>query len=585
MSGRETLAPSRGARSGRAGHERRERRGGRAREGVGTAWAPAGVIAALAFALLLCAAPAASNYAWAVDGFRSLDTGARFALIAFASGVAWLPFAGAAARRRLAPALGIAAALVIAFALRERVHFLGDTQIRQRAMSVFSVNMVRVSIVEWSTRMHANPLDILIDFLGPIGLLRMGASIADGVSVVSAFLALVFFAGVWRLSGRLGAPPEMRLALAAALALAGTLEVFAGYAESGGLLLATATWWWAEMLAPLTGRGQALRTALAWLVLFLAHRIGLVMLLPLAWRALGPPLAGDTADGRRWLIGAGLAGTAIAGVTLLLGAGGRQLGLDAGDLLPALPTMLRAVPPSDVLNLLLLVAPLAWLAPWPAGRARLAEFLRAPEARLVLIAALPLLPLVWIIPAGASALGAHRDWDLGTLAGFTLTLGAALLLARLPLPRLRGALVAALPVVVLLAGSWVMVNADPDAMTPRIRALAVDPPGLIAPQKSHLHVYLGQRAMDLGAPQFAAPEFDRAFELNPNPRRALMAAEAWARAGNVAAARASMTRARKAGPLPPSLEVSAKQVEALIDRLAATPAGGDSAARASTTPR
>ncbi|MBI1796498.1 MAG: hypothetical protein HYR74_05545 [Candidatus Eisenbacteria bacterium] len=545
-------------------------------------WPAAGLVAALAFLALLLAAPPASNDVWAVNAFRSLDFGPRFALLLLATGAACLPFVPR--RRGLAAALGVAAAIVIAFALRERVHFLGDTQIRQRAMSAFSVNLVQVSIAEWSTRMHANPLDILVDFLAPIALLRMGASLADAVSVVSFLLALAFFAGVWRVSGRLGAPPGLRLALAAALALAGSLETFAGYAESGGLLLVAAAWWWAEMLAPLTGRGQALRTALAWLALFMAHRIGVIMLLPLAWRALGPPLAGDAPEGRRWLAGAGAAAAAIAAATLLIGVGGRQLGMDAHDLLPSLGTMAKAVPPSDLINILLLVMPFALLAPWLAGRDPVAAFARSAEGRLVLVAAAPLVPLIWIVPSGANALGAHRDWDLGTFAGLTLTIAASLLVARLPAPRLRGALIVALPVAALVAGGWVTVNADNDAMTPRIRALALDPPGLIAPQQSHLHMYMGQRAMDLGAPEFAAPEFDRAFALNPNPRRALLAAEAWARAGRVVSARASLARARAAGPLSPSLEDGAKKVATLIDRVAADSVAADSA-RAAGAPR
>src|SRR5262249_13592700 len=149
------------------------------------------------------------------------------------------------------------------------------------------------------------PLDILVDFLAPIGLTRLGTPLGQGVSLVSFTLALVFFAGVWRAVGRLEAPPELRLALCAAVVASGTLEAFAAYAESAGLLLATAAWWWAEALAPLDGPRQAVRAACAWMMLFLAHRMGLLMLAPLAWRALGPALPGDRPEARRWLLALG----------------------------------------------------------------------------------------------------------------------------------------------------------------------------------------------------------------------------------------------------------------------------------------
>jgi hypothetical protein len=518
-----------------------------------------------AWLLLLLAAPPDHNLFWGVNAFRSLAAEARALALGAAAAVAALAWV----RTRAAlPALAMGAmvATLLAFALPEAAHFLGDTQVRRRAMAVFSAHMVQVTLAEWSVRMHANPLDIAVDFLGPIGLRRLGLSLSSGISLVSMALAMAFFAGVWRVSARLGAPAGARLGLCAALALAGTLEVFAAYAESAGLLLAAAAWWWAEMLTPLAGRRQALRVAVAWLALFLAHRLALVMLLPLAWRALGPAQEGDRPGGRRALTVAGPVAAAIAVLVLLLGVGGRQLGMDARDLLPALGAVVAAVPPSDVLNTLALVAPLAFLAPWLAGRGALPDWFAAPRTRLVLVAALPLLPLAWIVPAGANALGAQRDWDLAALAGWTLTLAAVLLLARLPEPRLRGALAVALPVLALHAGAWVATNADATITMRRARAILEGPPRLADPQQSHLLMYLGQRAMDQGEPRNAAPQFERAFELNPNPRRALMASEAWGHAGDLARARALLARARAAGPLSPSLQQSAAAIEAFLER-------------------
>jgi hypothetical protein len=526
----------------------------------------------VAWAILLLVAPPASNWFWGVNGFRSLPAEARFGLVLLAAAAAAL----AALRLRsatVAAALGVAVALAVAFPLRETAHFLGDAQVRLRAMAIFTSRMISVTLNEWSTRLHANPLDIAVDFLGPIGLQRLGLPMLHGVSIVSAALALLFFIGVWRATARLGAPPEARVALCAALAVGGALEAFAGYAESAGLLLATAAWWWAEMLAPLDGTRQAARTAGAWLLMFMGHRLGLVMLGPLAWRALGPALPGDQPRARVRLLGLGVLAAVIAGATLQIGAGGRQLGMDLGDMMGAWREAPRAVPPSDYLNTLALLAPLAFLAPWLAGREALARFPRWPVAQLLLAASIALLPLMWFVPANGQGLGAQRDWDLGVLGGFTLTLTAAALLARLPAGRLHGALLCVLPLLVLQAGGWLGVNASEEATMLRARALVEQPPGLIDPHLSNLHGYLGQRAMDLGAPQFAAPELERSFELNRNPRRAILAAEAWARAGDLAAARSALARGRAAGPLSPTMAASALRLDTLIARIASASAG------------
>src|SRR5262249_11135287 len=109
----------------------------------------------------------------------------------------------------------------------------------------------------------------------------------------------------------------------------------------------------------------------------------------------------------------------------------------------------------------------------------------------------------------------------------------------------------------------------------RARALVEQPPGLAEPHLSHLHVYLGQRAMDMGQPRLAAPEFEHAFDLNRNPRRAFMAAEAWVMSGDLTGARSALARGRAGGPLPPTLRQSARELDGMIARLAA-----DSAARA-----
>src|SRR5437660_1461531 len=76
------------------------------------------------------------------------------------------------------------------------------------------------------------------------------------------------------------APRDIRFAVALALALGGVLEAFAGYAESAPLLLAAAAWWWWALARPHTTPGRAATAVVGWLAVALAHRSGLVLLLP-----------------------------------------------------------------------------------------------------------------------------------------------------------------------------------------------------------------------------------------------------------------------------------------------------------------
>jgi hypothetical protein len=112
----------------------------------------------------------------------------------------------------------------------------------------------------------------------------------------------------------------------------------------------------------------------------------------------------------------------------------------------------------------------------------------------------------------------------------------------------------------------VVVNADPGLATRRAIALATSPQALTGPQRAHLHVYFGQRAMDERHPEVAAPHYEQAFRDGGNPRRALLAAEAWMLAGREDAARAAIAEARARGPLSPEFEAGARQLEAQMGR-------------------
>jgi hypothetical protein len=511
---------------------------------------------------LLVLAPPENNFVWAVNGFRSVSIEARLLLVMAAACAAFLP-----SLRGWRVFLVVAAmiAVVTAFPLRERIHLLGDTQVRIRSMVAFSEQIVGDTLREWSRRLHANPLDIVVDFLAPIGLGRITSSLTRGVSVVAGVLALAYFGGLWQITGRLGTAPALRLALGLALGLAGTLQVFAGYAESTGLLLATAAWWWAMMLAPLDRRGRAWRLGVAWLLLLLGHRLALVLVLPQAVRLLGPPLEGDRPEPRRFALGLCAGALVLALGAMFLGTGGAQLASDWRDLFgggaPHLPRLLSL---PDALNTLVLVAPLALPALLLAGAAGVRAFVRRPDAGILAAAILPLIPIGLMLPVADSGLGAQRDFDLNALLGLTLSIAGAALIARVAAGRASHALRLVLPALVIGAFGFVMVNADEPVAMRRALAMASQPPPLAPAHSGTLHVFLGQRAMDTGHLELAGAYYDKAFEVGGNPRRALLAAEAWTLYRDTRAARRSLAAARSRGPLNPSLARAAASIEATL---------------------
>jgi len=538
-------------------------RGSRARVEAGLP--PLALAGVVAGALLLLLAPPDSARAWGVNGFRSLAPATALAVV-----LAALASAVVARFGPRSPAVWwsivVGIALLLAFPLREQTHLLGDTQLRLRSEQAAARGVLTSWFALAWERLHAQPLDIVVDVTIPIALQRLGLSIRDAVSTVSAALALAFFAAGWRLAGRLGAPPGVRVALALALTIGGALEGFAGYSEVAGLVAVAVMWWWAEMLAPLATPFQAWRTALAFTGLILSHRLGAVMLLPQMWRALGPAAPGDRPAARRTLAGLTLAAVALAAVAAVPAGAARQIALDVREILRSLtpwPTHL-----GDVANTLLLLAPAAPVA-LAAAPGSWRVWTREPWFGWIAAAALPLLAAqVWVFPAGESGLGAMRDWDSGILLGITLTTAAGVLLARLPEALLRSALTAALPLLTLGAFAWVAVNADAVGATRRAQSLLRTPGALTVPQRAHLHAYFGQRGMDERHPEQAAPEYEAAYDLGGNPRRALLAAEAYLMAGNAAGGRRMLARARAGAPLTPELEHSFAELEGLADRLA-----------------
>jgi len=196
---------------------------------------------------------------------------------------------------------------------------------------------------------------------------------------------------------------------------------------------------------------------------------------------------------------------------------------------------------------------------------------RSPTLPWFAIAAVSLSPTLLVYPVAPSGLGPHRDWDLAALLGLGLTVAAAFALSRLPTSRLRGALIVLLPVLVLQAGGWIVANADLRAA--RLRAEASASGSLSAEQRSSLFVFLAYDAAERDQYASAGADFERAFDALPNRRNLLTGAEGWLRAGDPAAARRALARAR-AGPgeLSPDLERAAATLDTLILQYEAGPA-------------
>ncbi|MGH7741239.1 MAG: hypothetical protein ACRENS_04380, partial [Candidatus Eiseniibacteriota bacterium] len=388
--------------------------------------ATAGLVAGGALLALLAGAHPESNRFWGVNGLRSMPLSLAAAALAFAALIT--PVAMRVRRLRwVAPALG---AVVLAVALRERLHLLGDTWVRQRFFMRALFDPVNApGFRALGEQLHAQPLDNLIGCWGVIQAAPLLHSITAAVSAGSLALALCYFAGVHRLARRLD-PSELAVPLGFAIALAGTLETFAGYAESGGIVLAAGAWWWATLLAPIQRPRHALAATLAWGVLFLSHRVALVALLPQFARAL-IPLEGDRAPARRWLAAFSLAAGTLAWAALATGVASQALGQDLQELGMNLHDWrsLRLVPPVDLANLIVLVMPLALLAPLLAGGRTLGEFLRTRLCMLHAAAFLPLTPLLLVFPSAPHGLGAHRDWELAALPGLIANSAGAALLA------------------------------------------------------------------------------------------------------------------------------------------------------------
>ena len=150
-------------------------------------------------------------------------------------------------------------------------------------------------------------------------------------------------------------------------------------------------------------------------------------------------------------------------------------------------------------------------------------------------------------PVGSIQLLLDAFLDAFALLGWTMSLGAVLLLMRLPVARLRGALVWGLPVLVLVAGGWIAVNARESAVLRRAWVLASDPTYLSESQRGQAFLYLAQWSSMNGRDRDAALFFEQSYGRAPTPDRGLLAAHSWVAARDTTAGRRMLKRIRDRG--------------------------------------
>jgi tetratricopeptide (TPR) repeat protein len=189
--------------------------------------------------------------------------------------------------------------------------------------------------------------------------------------------------------------------------------------------------------------------------------------------------------------------------------------------------------PADMLSLVLMLSPLALLAPLLA----LALWRGLPRGREALFLALLALAFVAVMPFIHPVGGMFRDWDDFAAMGAALSMLTAWLVAETLRASARSWLgVAASLAVMVPATQWLAHHADLDRGLARVEAAVREAPARAGPERGSLWDYLGTRQYQLERWQASAEAFRRAVETAPSPRMLQQWALAETMAGNLVAA-------------------------------------------------
>jgi len=479
-----------------------------------------------------------------------------------APALAWLPWVAAAAAlappvaRRLEPpgarlgdaiargaaptmlAIAAVAALLVGL-MPDRVRFVGDFLIRQGTVE----EAIRPGRV-WP---QALPLDVLLHYTLPLAISNAGVTDANGVArllgaIEAALLALTACAFARALALR-GASA---LAVAAVAFCGGALGLFTGYSKAfAEMVVLTAAAAAFGIAAIRSGRGL-LPLGLVVAIGLVLHRsaLGLVPAAALAWalwlRAHG--------SGGAWRRRGPLVALAIPVVALavmlprivsvalrwdpthfasaeIMAQGGIWKAAFAGSR------------PADLLSLVLMLSPLALIAP------ALALAGARPRGREALFLLLLALPFVAVAPFLHPVGGLFRDWDDFAATGSALSMLTAALVAE----TLRRAARPWLAVAVTLAVAapalqWLAHHTDANRGIARALAGVREPPARAGSERASIWDYLGMRNYQLERWKDSADAFRHAVETAPSPRMLQQWAMAETMAGNLEAAREAYHR-------------------------------------------
>jgi len=476
--------------------------------------------------------------------------------------LAWLPWAVAVAAlappvaRRLEPlcarlgdgiargawpaALAIAVAVALLVGLMpDRVRFVGDFLIRQGTVE----EAIRPGRV-WP---QALPLDVLLHYTLPLAISEAGVTDANGAArVLGAIEAALLALAACAFARALALRGASALAVAAVAFCGGALGLFTGYSKAfAEMVVLTAAAAAFGIAAIRLGRGLlALGLVVALGLVLHRSALGLVPAAALAWalwlRAHG--------GGGKWRRRGPLVALAIPVVALavmvprivsvalrwdpthfasaeIMAQGGIWMAAFAGSR------------PADLVSLVLMLSPLAVLAPALALAGGLP---RGREALFLLLLALPFVAVApFLHPVG----GLFRDWDDFAATGSALSMLTAALVAE----TLRRAARPWLAVAVTLAVAapalqWLAHHADADRGIARALAAVREPPARAGSERASIWDYLGMRNYQLERWRDSAGAFRHAVETAPSPRMLQQWAMAETMAGDLEAAREAYHR-------------------------------------------
>ncbi|OGF16614.1 MAG: hypothetical protein A2W00_02150 [Candidatus Eisenbacteria bacterium RBG_16_71_46] len=450
---------------------------------------------------------------WTLAAIVLIPALARRAAPAFG----WIGDALASGRWGVALGL-VAGAAALALAFPDQVRFVGDFLLRQGTVEEADQPGLLFP--------QALPLDVLLHYTLPLRISQSGALDANGAARA---LGALEAAGLAALAVGFARALALRGSAAAAAAcvvfFGGYLGMFTGYSKAfSEMVVIVAVVGVSGLRVLREGRGL-LPLGIAVAAGLALHRsaLGLLPALALAWAGWLREHAGGGAW-RRPAVLAALAIPLAALAVMLPRIVATVLRFDAQHFDPAevqaqggaLRAAFAGTRPADLLNLLVMLSPLALAVPVMA----LALGRGLPRGREALYLGALALPLLGVMPFIHPVGGLFRDWDDFAFSGMALSLLAAWLAGETlrAAPRfawlgIAAALGAAAPTM-----QWLIFHADVDRGLARVEAFVSEPPRRTGSERGQAFDFLGIRNFRLERFEASAEALTRAAETSPSPR-------------------------------------------------------------------